>query len=407
MPASAQKILNLVLDQRFMQCPDGHVWTHAPPAYAFFEQPLEVFEQIRVIARTMHVAEPVAGARRVDGPRVEVIGVPSFVGPLQFLQRRRLVEAELDRIARLDGVFLLRIPSHIAFLLARRLEGLQKAYAVELLTDPADFFAAGVSPHGLAFLFRPYFCNRSRELCRQAFAANFVTGTRTRAQHPTPGAHWAGNVSDVDLPAEAFVSSRPRSIAKPLELIHVGLLDLLYKGQDVLLRALALCQRRGLDFRLTFAGDGANRQRLLSLASSLGIVDRVRITGALAGAEAVRSCLLQSDLFVLPSRAEGIPRALIEAMAVGLPAIGSNVGAIPDLLPDRWVVPSGLSEPLAMKIIEFSRIPEHWVDIGATNQQVARGFERSRIRVQRREFYQAVLEGCASDFSSEEFCHAA
>jgi phosphatidyl-myo-inositol dimannoside synthase len=407
MPANAPKILNLVLDQRFTQSPDGNVWTHVPPSYGFFEQPLEVFDHVRVIARTTSVAEPAAGTRRVNGPGVEVVGVSSFVGPIQYLWRRHLVEAELDRISRLEGAFLLRIPSHIAFLLARRLQQFQKSFAVELLTDPTDFFASGVSPHGFAFLFKPYFCKRSRELCRQAIAANFVTGARTRVQHPTPAAHWVGSVSDVDLPAEAFTNPRPRPRARPLELVHVGLLDLLYKGQDVLLRALGLCRNSGLDFRLTFAGDGAHRQRLMSLAASLGIADRVCITGALAGAEAVRSCLLESDLFVLPSRAEGIPRALIEAMAAGLPVIGSNVGAIPDLLPDRWVVPAGHFEPLAAKIMEFSRIPERWAEVGAANQMMAREFERSRLRVRRRQFYEAVLTGCLSKVSGEEFSHAA
>ncbi len=407
MPAKNQSVLNLVVDQRFLQSPDGSVWSHTPPTYDFLQLALQVFDKVRVIGRTALVSSPPSNVRLVNGPGVELIPVPSYVGPFQYLRRHSSISNVLSRITHLDGAFLLRIPSQTGFLLASRLERVHRSYAVEILTDPHDFFAPGVSPQGLAYLFRPYFCLRSRELCARATVANYVTGSSTRKANPSSSALWSGSISDVDLPPEAFFHPRVRPVGAPIEIISVGFLDLLYKGQDLLIRSLAKCSQQGLDFKLTFAGDGESRTRLLDLAASTGIGERVQITGALGGAEQVRSWLARSDLFVLPSRAEGIPRALLEAMASGLPAICSNVGAMPDLLPARWIVPSNSADLLSRKLMEFAASPHLWPEMSARNQATARGFERSVLQPQRKQFYEAVRDFASVDSFQQELTNAA
>lgn len=390
MPVDSKKILNIVVDQRFQQSAEGNVWTHVPPSYSFFELALEVFDLVRIIARTTSISVAAPTAQLVVGPRVEHVAVPSFVGPFQYLRRRGAIRESILQIARLDGSFLLRIPSHTGFLVAAELKRLNRPFGVELLTDPGDFFAPGVSPHGLAYLFRPYFCRKSRELCSQAHVTNFVTGNKTRNAHPVPNSVWSGSVSDVDLPVEAFLPIPAGRPSGKLRIVTVGFLDLLYKGQDLLIRALGKCNEEGLDFQLTFVGDGASRSRLLELAQELKIRDKVSITGPIGGAAEVRTYLGKSDLFVLPSRAEGIPRALIEAMAAGLPCICSDAGAMPDLLPPQWIVPAGSLDELAAKILEFSRCNSQWPMLAKENQDRARSFESSRLSPQRKEFYEAL-----------------
>ncbi len=399
--------LNVAIDQRIFVCPDGSYWNQSPPAYDFFSAGLAIFDQIRVIARVFSVDSPPGRVRRVDGNGVSVYPIPGYAGPFQYLRRRSGVIAAIGQAARLDGAFLLRIPSQTGFLLAESLDRLNRPYATELLTDPHDFFSPGVAPHGLATCFRSYFCRRSRELCARAVAANFVTGSRTQAAHPTATGTWSSRISDVDLPSEAFLPLPRPHPKRPLSIITVGFLDLLYKGQDLLIRALANCSRDGLDFRLTFAGDGENRRRLLQLADQCGIGSRVHVTGSLAGSAEVRAYLAESDLFVLPSRAEGIPRALIEGMAAGLPAITSNVGAMPDLVPARWVVPADSESTLTAKILEFAAHPELWPGMAAENQAAARGFERDQLMPRRLAFYQAISEASIQWRSkSSEFAHA-
>lgn len=398
--------LNLAIDQRLFRAPDGEIWTQSAPAYDFLSLALSVFPNIRVIARTSSEF-PEAGLRRLEGPGVKAFPLPDFRGPFAYWRQRKPVQAAIQAAAQLDGAFLLRIPSQCGFLLAEELEKRKAPYAVDLLTDPDAFFAPGVAPHGLASLFRPYFTRRCRHLCAHAVAANYITGSRTRAAYPASSAAWSSSISDVDLPAAAFLPLQRQPSPRSLRIINVGFLDLLYKGQDLLIGALADCHAAGLDFQLTFAGDGLYRERLGALAASLGIGDRVHFTGPLAGAAAVREHLAQSDLFVLPSRAEGIPRALLEAMAAGLPAITSDAGAMADLLSPRWIVPVGSREALASKIQEFATIPDQWADIGAANQERARQFHSPVLTPQWKAFYQAIQQASAAAvLEPTEYAHA-
>ncbi len=81
------------------------------------------------------------------------------------------------------------------------------------------------------------------------------------------------------------------------------------------------------------AGDGPERERLEALAAELGFGERVTFTGVVSQDEA-RELYRGSDLFCLPSLAEGLPAVLMEAMACGLPVVSTRIDAIPELVVD-------------------------------------------------------------------------
>lgn len=99
------------------------------------------------------------------------------------------------------------------------------------------------------------------------------------------------------------------------------------KGVDVLLRAMQQAQRTH-DCSLTIVGDGAERQDLEQLAQSLGLKQTI-FRGFQSS---VLEFLQTADALVMPSRREGLPLTLIEALCCGLPIIASNVGGIPDFV---------------------------------------------------------------------------
>src|SRR5690606_12476224 len=116
------------------------------------------------------------------------------------------------------------------------------------------------------------------------------------------------------------------------------------------------------DIRLRVVGDGRYREILENLARQLGVWDNVAFVGRLPAAE-VRRELDNADLFVLASRTEGLPRAMIEAMARGLPCLGTRVGGIPELLPDDCLVPPDSPDELAGRIACIVENPEHMMDL--------------------------------------------
>jgi glycosyltransferase involved in cell wall biosynthesis len=108
--------------------------------------------------------------------------------------------------------------------------------------------------------------------------------------------------------------------------------------------------------------------------------------------EPVRRILDAADLFVLPSRTEGLPRALVEAMARGLPCVGSAVGGIPELLDDSELVPAGDPAFLAAKMHEVLRDPARMETMSRRNLAAALEYCGSAIADRRRSFYRHVRE---------------
>ena len=105
------------------------------------------------------------------------------------------------------------------------------------------------------------------------------------------------------------------------------------KGHRILLEALAPLIADGIEFTCTLIGDGPERRLLEALSAELGISRQVRFLGAQAH-HATLAEVAQADVFVLASFAEGLPVALMEAMALGVPCVSTTIAAIPELIVD-------------------------------------------------------------------------
>jgi glycosyltransferase involved in cell wall biosynthesis len=152
-------------------------------------------------------------------------------------------------------------------------------------------------------------------------------------------------------------------------------------------------------------GGGRIRPRLEVLAHHLGIGERCEFLGQLAQGAAILAELDQADLFVLPSRTEGLPRALIEAMARGLPCIASEVGGIPELLPAEDLVPPGDVAALAAKIREVVWSAARREQMSERNIAVARLYAEDILQPRRAQFYRhiqaATLGNCRTTARGE------
>lgn len=126
------------------------------------------------------------------------------------------------------------------------------------------------------------------------------------------------------------------------------------KGHDVLIRAMVRVRQAVPDARLRLIGEGTARAQIEELVRDLGLDACVELLGT-QPAEGVRDRLRQADVFVLPSRSEGMPISLIEAMAVGCPAVATRVGGVPEVLADGAgaLVPPDDPEALADRIIHM------------------------------------------------------
>ena len=105
------------------------------------------------------------------------------------------------------------------------------------------------------------------------------------------------------------------------------------KGPDILIEALGRMHAEGGNVRAALIGEGSEKQALLSRTAALGIRERVSFLGRLSPDDVAR-WIAASDVLCLPSRREGCPNVVLEALASGRPVVAAAVGGVPELLSD-------------------------------------------------------------------------
>ena len=143
------------------------------------------------------------------------------------------------------------------------------------------------------------------------------------------------------VPLDPAVGAAPRAVdagaraavgltAREFVILSVGRLTP-QKGHDQLIRAVGMIAERHPEIRVLLAGDGPDRDQLEELAERLGIAAQVRLLGRV---DAPRRLHAASDLFAFPSRYEGTPLAMLEAMAGGLPVLATRFRGVDEVIED-------------------------------------------------------------------------
>jgi len=383
----------VTLDHRFFRTPDGAVWTNGVHAYPFWNRYLSVFDGVKVVARVRDVPRPGPELCPASGPGVRILTVPDYLGPWQYLSRSFSVRRAIREAVDPHDAVIMRASSNLAGCLEPILVRRGQPYGLQVVNDPFDEFAPKSVDYFLRPLFRRHFTRQLRRQCRHAGMAAYVTEKALQSRYPCGGSTVA--VSDVEIPAEAILDT-PRSFSRApdprreFRLVTVVSLAQMYKAPDVLLRAVAEAVQAGLNLKLRIVGDGRHRPAMERLSAALGIADRVDFLGQLPAGSRVREELDASDLFLLPSRTEGLPRALIEAMARSLPCIASNVGGIPELLAPEDLVTPGYTAGLAHKLVEVLRDAGRLESMAARNLRRAGDFREDLLDVRREAFFREV-----------------
>lgn len=196
-------------------------------------------------------------------------------------------------------------------------------------------------------------------------------------------------VDEFLLPAEVRLRWRRKEGIpdEALVMVHVGRFTL-QKNHEMLIRAFAKL-RLPASACLLLVGEGELQAQTEQLVRELGVADRVRFLGVRAD---IPELLNASDIFVLPSRWEGNPMSVMEAMAAGLPVVATAVGGVPELVQDGTtglLVPNEDTEALAQALQRLVDNPDLRATMGNHARRVAQ--KRFDARVMTRA-YEALYE---------------
>ncbi len=166
------------------------------------------------------------------------------------------------------------------------------------------------------------------------------------------------------------------------------------KGLTYLIEAFTIVKEEIPSAELVLLGNGPCREELVRQASKTSCCDSIRFLGH---RDHIEQLYQSMDVFVLSSVAEGMPRAILEAMAAGVPCIATEVGGIPEILPNRDVgrlVPAEDADALAASMVDLAKMPAKELRQVAdnANNRVRRLYSHKIMRQKLANLYESELE---------------
>lgn len=383
-------------DAHIFKCDaDGSYWCPtAVHGYDFWKRYLEVFDEVHVVARVKHLdtIDPKANIR-ADGAGVSFIELPFIRGAKGYLKHFFRLNSLLKNIISDEDCGIFRLPSLPTFMLLKQFKKFHRPYAIEVVIDPKD----GYRYNKIAQF---VMTRKLKKECYRANGVSYVTRDFLEKKYPSYSivhgedeTHFDSYYSSINLQEDFFHYGRTFHDfgRNPLRLIHVAsAINSDIKGHTTLLNVVKKLKDEGINITLSCVGDGDLRPHYEKMAADLGISDIVSFKGLFSKKADLRALLLESDLVVFPTQAEGLPRALIEAMAVGLPCLSTPVNGIPELLPSEYMFDPFDVNGFAEKIKSLRSNPSELQKMSEMNIKKAEDYLNYKLALRRNEFYRKL-----------------
>ncbi|MCI1268637.1 MAG: glycosyltransferase family 4 protein [Ruminococcus sp.] len=394
----------VVSDAHIWKTVDGKYWCNtAMHGYSFWERYLGEFDRVIVVARIMNTSTNYVKKSnyvRADGTGVIFSALPFIRGIKGYaLHFGKMIRAT-KRAAHQDGCALFRLPSIPGFLMLQQYIKTHKPYAVEVVIDPENEYSE------VPFL-KWLFCKMLKKACKEANGASYVTKdylqkkypSKARIQGKNTNKYFESYYSSIDLKKEFFYYDRKyKEKYDTLNILHIAnSINNENKGHRVLIDICQKLKEKGINVNVTFVGYGDKVGEFKAYGRSLGLSDCLHFVGYLSSKEIIREYLINSDIFVFPTKAEGLPRVLLEAMATGLPCLSTNVDGIPEILDSKDIFAPLDADSFVNRILYLINNPYELEMMGKRNIEVAEKYEYTQLKARRDIFYKHLRNLCGHD----------
>lgn len=358
---------------------------------------LKVFEQVVLVLRTKFLSESEERGKHhnvIADANVHVVPLPFFQGPKQFVSLYPQIRRSVHQILKVHcDLAILRLPSTSAFVVWRTVIQKSKVpYATEIVFDCYDgYLNANTIFHKMLWKVMHKW---QVTACNKAIGVSCVTQYYLQKRYyPLSENAVTSHYSSIELPSSFYYKPRIYPDKSYFTIVHVAnqVEFAGRKGHNELMEIVSLVRKKGYDIRIVFIGGDYNNgmEKLKSLASNLQILSSVNFAGYLSQSE-MRERMLDADIAILPTRAEGLPRVVIEAMALGLPCITSPVSGNPELISEDLLVDYWNVKAMAEKVIELMTNKSYYESVSKYNFEKSKQYESKILNARRTEFYKAL-----------------
>lgn len=317
---------------------------------------------------------------------IDIVPIPEISSIKGALSNRGKARAVLSEAIKECDMLILRNSTNAA--LAQKIAEKQgKPYIFEVVSCNWD---ALWNYSFTGKLYAPYAFLRMKHNVAISKYAMYVT--KEFLQRRYPNHHNNVGISDVMIdPVDTTLleekTKRYRE-QQPIILTTCAAIDVKYKGQEYIIRAMSrLKDKYDIEYHLAGKGD---RQYLETVAKECGIEDKVVFEGLLSK-DKVNELLDRTTIYCQPSKQEGLPRAVVEAMSRGCVCIGSRTGGIPELLDDKMIAGRGDISGFTKLIDIILQNEELRVEQSTKNFHKALEYEANKLDKERKAFYDKFI----------------
>lgn len=359
----------------------------------FWNRYLNNFNELFVIGRKIYINsdKEIKGYNEFHGDKLRFVEVPEIHNPRDYFSNIKKTNYIIKSLVKKVDFVIARLPGTYSTLTIKHCKNYKKSYLVELVGCPWDAYRY----HSVkGKILAPVMATSTKRIIKKSPFVIYVTNNFLQSRYPSEGE--TISCSDVSLQPvnQNVLTNRINKIKnldfkrEPIVLGTIGAVNLSYKGQAYVIKAISKLNRIGKKFEYHLVGGGDN-SKLKRLVEKYELNDYVKFLGSLPH-EKVFSFLDNIDIYIQPSKTEGLPRALIEALSRGCPALGSNTGGIPELINREFLFKPGSVKDIYKLLKNMSM--NTLLNEAKLNFEKAKAFEQNLLNKKRDIFYKKFVE---------------
>jgi glycosyltransferase involved in cell wall biosynthesis len=366
--------------------------------YDIWKRYLKHFENLVISTRYKQINKEEELIQKLlisSGPNVIFNPITKYSTNYKAITDYRGILEQINESLRITDCAIIRLPSIIGTLAFPQAKKLNKPTIIELVACPWDALwnYGGIKGKITA----PILSMMTKQIAKKADYILYVTSKFLQKRYPTNGKYIACSDVAIKNYDEDVLNRRISKILnKDKKNIIIGTaaaIDVRYKGQQHIIRAIANMKKRGINVEYHIAGPG-NKRFLQNITYKYGVAGNVKFYGAIPHHE-MFAWLDDIDLYIQPSKQEGLPRSVIEAMSRGCPILVSNTGGMPELVDKECIFPNFKAKTMS-DIIEKSIKKDWLIDKASKNFNESKKYLSSELDIKRNDFFEEFTNSVKS-----------
>ena len=350
----------------------------------FFNRYLSIFGNLAVIGREKNI-------EKKDTNKIEAIDSSVDFYTIKNLKQlgNKKIREEIDQKIIDSDYLVVRLPSILGLYAIMKAKKFKKPYLIEVVGCPWD----ALSNKGFSKLLPAYVVTYlTKKAIYSAKYVVYVTEEFLEKRYPTKGKYIACSNVTLSEVNECDLNSRLEKIVDKnrtgkIILGTCATIDVIYKGQQDVIKAISRLKKEGYEIEYQLVG-GGDPNFLENEALKYGVLEEVKFIGSLDHAE-VFDWLEEIDIYVHPSKQEGLSRAIIESMSKACPVFSADAGGIHELIDEEFIFDKGSIDQICNIYKKFSiNIMKEQATL---NQNNSKKYLKSVLYNRRKQFFKEYI----------------